>query len=55
VFAGVDRSVLTFMRAFAGGARLASVADTIMPQAYEQGGAFATAAGCLMTFAITHG
>lgn len=55
VFAGVDRGVLAFVRAFAGGAKLASVADTIMPQAYEQGVAFVTAAGFLMTFVIAHG
>jgi ZIP family zinc transporter len=58
VFAGVDKDVLAFIRAFAGGAVLASVVDTIMPQAYEEGSAyvaFATAAGFLMTFVITHG
>lgn len=43
------------MCAFAGGAKPASVADTIMPQAYEQGVAFVTAAGFLMTFVIAHG
>lgn len=56
-FAGVDETVLAFVRAFAGGAVLASTADTIMPQAYEEGGAYvalATAAGFLMTFVITH-
>jgi ZIP family zinc transporter len=45
--------VLTFARAFASGAVLASVADTVMPDAYRQGGplvAFATAAGFLLTF-----
>ncbi len=55
VFAGVDRGVLAFVRAFASGAKLASVADTTMPQAYEEGVAYAMAAGFLMTFAIPHG
>lgn len=57
IFAGVDKDVLAFVRAFAGGAVLASTADTIMPQAYERGGifvAFATAAGFLLTFALSH-
>ena len=58
VFAGVDKEILAVVRAFAGGAVLASTADTIMPQAFEEGGAyvaFATAAGFLMTFVITQG
>lgn len=58
VFAGVNESVLAIVRALAGGAVLASTADTIMPQAYEEGGAYvalATAAGFLMTFVITQG
>ena len=58
VFAGVSENLLALVRAFAGGAVLASTADTIMPQAYEEGGAyvaFATAAGFLMTFVITQG
>ena len=48
--------VLAFARAFASGAVLASVADTVMPDAYRQGGplvAFATAAGFLLTFLIS--
>lgn len=56
VFAGVDQVVLAFIRAFAAGAVLASTADTIMPQAFEEGGvyvALATTAGFLMTFIIT--
>lgn len=58
VFAGVGETLLALVRAFAGGAVLASTADTIMPQAYEEGGAyvaFATAAGFLTTFVITQG
>jgi ZIP family zinc transporter len=46
--------VLAFARAFASGAVLASVADTV--DAYRQGGplvAFATAAGFLLTFLIS--
>ena len=41
--------------AFAGGAVLASLADTLMPDAYREGGAwvaFATAAGFLLSFLI---
>jgi len=48
--------VLAFARAFASGAALASVADTVMLDAYRQGGplvAFATAAGFLLTFLIS--
>ena len=40
---------------FAGGAVLASLADTLMPDAYREGGkrvAFATAAGFLLSFLI---
>lgn len=41
--------------AFAGGAVLASLADTLMPEAYEQGGptvALSTAAGFLLSFVL---
>ena len=58
VFAGLDKEALALARAIAGGAVLASTADTIMPQAYDQGGAyvaFATAAGFLLTFLLTQG
>ena len=40
---------------FAGGAVLASLADTLMPDAYREGGplvAFAMAAGFLLSFMI---
>src|SRR5918999_1783198 len=43
--------------AFAGGAVLASLADTLMPDAYREGGAlvaFATAAGFFLSFMIEH-
>jgi zinc transporter, ZIP family len=56
LFTGVSESVLAFARAFAAGAVLASLADTVMPNAYRQGGsmvAFATAAGFLLTFLIS--
>ena len=58
LLAGADKDVLAFARAFASGAVLASVADTVMPDAYQQGGplvAFATAAGFLLTFVLTQG
>jgi ZIP family zinc transporter len=44
------------VEAFAAGAVLASLADTLMPQAYEQGGkavALATAVGFLLAFLLT--
>ena len=43
------------MLSFAGGAVLASLADTLMPDAYQEGDplvAFATAAGFLLSFMI---
>lgn len=49
---------LAFVRAFAGGAVLASLANALMPQAYRDGGkliAFATAAGFLTSFLLTRG
>jgi ZIP family zinc transporter len=42
--------------AFAAGAVLASLADTLMPEAYEDGGptvALATAAGFLLSFVLS--
>jgi ZIP family zinc transporter len=47
---------LAGLQAFAGGAVLASLADTTMPEAYRDGGpwiAFATAAGFLLAFLLT--
>jgi zinc transporter, ZIP family len=44
-----------FLLALAGGAVLASLADTLMPEAYREGGpfvAFATAAGFLLSFVL---
>ena len=46
---------LAVLLSFAGGAVLASLADTLMPDAYREGGkwvAFATAAGFLVSFLI---
>jgi zinc transporter, ZIP family len=48
--------VLAALQAFAGGAVLASLADTVMPGAYSDGGpwiAFATAAGFLLAFLLS--
>lgn len=47
---------LSALLAFAGGAVLASLADTVMPDAYQEGGkpvAFATAAGLFVSFVIS--
>jgi zinc transporter, ZIP family len=47
---------LAALLSFAGGAVLASLADTLMPDAYREGGkwvAFATAAGFLLSFLIS--
>jgi ZIP family zinc transporter len=47
--------VLAVALGFAGGAVLASLADTLMPEAYAQGGpytAFATAAGFFLSFVL---
>jgi zinc transporter, ZIP family len=53
--AGVSEELLAVLLAFAGGAVLASLADTLMPDAYREGGplvAFATVAGFLLSFLI---
>ena len=47
---------LAGLQAFAGGAVLASLADTVMPEAYREGGpwvAFATATGFLLAFMLS--
>jgi ZIP family zinc transporter len=52
---GVDEHVLSFCLAFAGGAVLASLADTLMPEAFEHGkpwNSFATAAGFFLSFML---
>lgn len=55
VFSGVDETSLSFALAFAGGAVLASLADTLMPEAFEHGrpfNSFATAAGFFVAFVL---
>ena len=52
---GLDASVLAVALGFAGGAVLASLADTLMPEAFEHGrpgNAFATAAGFFLSFIL---
>ena len=56
VLSGVGEEPFTILLAFAGGAVLASLADTLMPAAYRQGGksvAFATATGFFVSFVIS--
>jgi zinc transporter, ZIP family len=53
--AGLGPEVLAVALAFAGGAVLASLADTLMPEAFEHGrpwNAFATAAGFFLSFVL---
>jgi len=55
VFAGADEGLLAICLAFAGGAVLASLADTLMPEAFEHGrpyNSFATAAGFFLSFML---
>jgi ZIP family zinc transporter len=52
---GLSDNVLAVALAFAGGAVLASLADTLMPEAFEHGrplNAFATAAGFFLSFVL---
>ena len=54
-FSGADEGVLAWPLAIAGGAVIASLADTLMPEAFEHGkplNAFATAAGFFVSFAL---
>jgi zinc transporter, ZIP family len=54
-FVGGSGGAHGFLLALAGGAVLASLADTLMPEAYREGGpfvAFATAAGFLLSFLL---
>jgi ZIP family zinc transporter len=49
-------TTLAGFQAFAGGAVVASLADTVMPEAYRQGGlwiAFATVAGFFLSFLLS--
>ena len=55
VLSGARHETLSILLAFAGGAVLASLADTLMPDAYREGGsyvAFATAAGFFVSFLL---
>jgi zinc transporter, ZIP family len=56
VFDGASPTVLAFVTAFAGGAVLTMLADTMMPEAFEQGGrevGLLTTLGFGMAFALT--
>jgi zinc transporter, ZIP family len=56
--AGAEPSTLAFPLAFAGGAVLAALADTLMPEAFERGrpfNAFATCAGFFLAFVLAEG
>ena len=53
--AQVGDTTLAFTLAFAGGAVLASLADTLMPEAFEHGrplNSFATAVGFFLSFVL---
>jgi zinc transporter, ZIP family len=55
VLSGASQETLSVLLAFASGAVLASLADTLMPDAYREGGpyvAFATAAGFFVSFLL---
>jgi zinc transporter, ZIP family len=55
LLAGADPSTLAFPLSFAGGAVLAALADTLMPEAFERGrpfNAFATCAGFFVAFVL---
>jgi zinc transporter, ZIP family len=56
--ADADPGTLAFPLAFAGGAVLAALADTLMPEAFERGrpfNAFATCAGFFVAFVLAEG
>lgn len=58
VFSQFPEHSLAFPLAFAGGAVLASLADTLMPEAFERGrplNSFATAAGFFLSFVLSGG
>jgi ZIP family zinc transporter len=53
---GADPEAISLPLAFAAGAVIASLADTLMPEAYEQGGpavAMSTAAGFVLSFVLS--
>lgn len=54
--ANTDDTTLSLPQAFAAGAVLASLADTLMPEAYAKGGpvvALSTAAGFVLSFVLS--
>ena len=56
--AGANPSTLAFPLAFAGGAVLAALSDTLMPEAFERGrpfNAFAACAGFFVAFVLAEG
>jgi ZIP family zinc transporter len=56
LFDGASADALAFVLAFAGGAILTMLADTLMPEAFEKGGAQAglvTSVGFALAFALT--
>lgn len=56
LLAGVDGAGVSLPLAFAAGAVVASLADTLMPEAYEKGGpaaALATGAGFLLSYMLS--
>jgi len=58
LLSGADPSTLAFPLSFAGGAVLAALADTLMPEAFERGrpfNAFATCAGFFVAFILAGG
>ncbi len=55
---GVEHETLSIPLAFAAGAVLASLADTVMPEAFKEGGikvAYATALGFLLSYLLSAG
>jgi zinc transporter, ZIP family len=53
---GLEQKTLAWPLGFAGGAVLASLADTLMPEAFKEGGpsvAYATALGFLLSFLVS--
>ena len=57
MLAGADENILAVCLAFAGGAVLASLADTLMPEAFADGkpwNAFSTAAGFFLSFMLAN-
>jgi ZIP family zinc transporter len=54
--ANTDPETISLPLAFAAGAVIASLADTLMPEAYEHGGpavALSTAAGFVLSFVLS--